>query len=133
MTPSFIDASLVRFVLVGISNTIVGLSVTYVSWRFLGFGHWWANAAGYLVGFLWSFTFNRLWSFDARDAGHPAAQFWRFTLVCAVSYGVNVIVLSLVRQAMGDDSFVPFLVAMVAYSIVNYLGSRLFVFARPAP
>jgi putative flippase GtrA len=36
------------------------------------------------------------------------------------------------RQLMGDESFVPFLVAMVAYSIVNYLGSRLFVFARRA-
>jgi putative flippase GtrA len=130
-----VDNTFIRFVLVGITNTAVGLSVTWVAWHVAGLGDWWSNALGYIVGFIWSFTLNRLWSFKAQQATASGStsgvrQFARFALVCAVSYGVNSVALYIGRAAMGPTSFIPFITAMVAYSIVNYLGSRYYVFAR---
>lgn len=123
-----LDHSALRFALVGISNTVVGLSTTFVAWR-LGAGDVLANALGYAVGIGWSFAINRLWTFDAK--GPVARSFPRFLLVCAVGYLANLGVLLALRPRLGGDSFMPQLLAMVTYTVIGYLGSRYFVFVKP--
>ena len=47
---SLIPETAVRYVLVGVANTIVGLSVIYAAMYFLHFSDALANSVGYLVG-----------------------------------------------------------------------------------
>lgn len=123
---AILQHSFVRFALVGASNTAIGLSVIYIAWRVFGLGDVAANVLGYLVGFCWSYTLNRLWTF--KDAGPVGRSFMRFALICAAAYAVNLLVLFEARRLLGAESFLPHILGMVVYTGVSYLGSRFFAF-----
>ena len=119
-----------RFLLVGLSNTLIGMGVIYFAWRVLGLGDLPANMLGYAIGFVWSYGLNRLWTFQ--DSGAMGRSFSRFALVCAVAYLANLLVLFTARRLMGDASFLPHVFGSVAYTALGYLGSRFFAF-KPQP
>jgi len=123
--------TLVKFILVGISNTLIGIGVIFIAWHFLRWGDLAANLTGYAVGIIWSYTLNRLWTFEHK--GSVTRSLGRFLLVCAVAYAVNLAVLFTLRHLMGETSFLPHVFGMVAYTVVGYLGSRFFAFETKHP
>jgi putative flippase GtrA len=118
--------SILRFVLVGGSNTLVGLAVIVLAIRLFGMNDVAANAIGYVIGFSWSFGLNRRWTF--RHSGAPTAALGRYALVCALSYALNVVVLMGMRSALPTAHVLPQLAAVITYSVAAYLGSRYFAF-----
>ncbi len=118
--------SALRFALVGVSNTFIGLAVIYLAWRVLGLPDLAANALGYAIGFLWSFMMNRRWSFQAE--GPTGQHFRRFVLVCALAYTANVLVLMLSRSWLGPEGFLPHALGMATYSVLAFIGSRRYAF-----
>ena len=122
--------SVIRFVLVGISNTAVGLGVIYFALRVLEWNDTASNAVGYAVGFAWSFLWNRSWTF--RQSGAALGSLVRYVGVCVVGYLVNLAVMIVLLRRMGAGHYLPQVVAMCAYTAVTYIGSRFFAFPRSA-
>lgn len=118
----------IRFVLVGALNTLVGMSVIFIAWRFFGFSDLAANMLGYAIGFCCSYGLNRLWTFS--DRGSVSRSLWRFALVCATAYSANLVVLFGSREMMGPESFLPHVAGTITYTLVGYLGSRFFAFKK---
>jgi len=116
-----------RFAVVGVSNTLVGLSVIYLCWRLLGWSDAAANVTGFAVGWLWSFGLHRRVTF--RSSGPVAAGMLRYAGVCLFAYAVNLGVVLGTRHVLAADSFVPHLLGNVAYSAIVYFASRTLVFA----
>lgn len=123
-----INNTFIKFVLVGAVNTLLGMGVIFIAWHFFDFGDLAANLLGYAVGFLCSYALNRFWTFS--DRSPLTRSFGRFALVCAVAYAANLIVLFGMRGAMGAESFMPHVAGSVVYTIVGYIGSRLFAFRK---
>ena len=115
-----------RFGLVGLSNTAIGLALIWLAWRGLGWPDLPANLLGYGVGFVWSYALNRRWTFAHR--GPLAQSFGRFALVCALAYAVNLAVLAASRAALGAATFWPHVLGMAAYTLVGFLGSQFYAF-----
>src|SRR5208282_1728517 len=94
---AYLPANLIRFLLVGVANTLVGLSAIYLI-KWLGeVGDVLANASGYAIGLMVSFVLNRSWTFSHSGAVLPAAV--RFFVVFAIAYTTNLgTVLVLVHQ-----------------------------------
>jgi putative flippase GtrA len=89
-----------------------------------------ANAAGYAVGLVVSFTLNRHYVFGVRGAV-SAREVLRFLAAFAFAYGVNVAVLLAAQSVLGADSALAQLPAIGAYVVIFFLLSQRFVF-RPA-
>jgi putative flippase GtrA len=121
--------SFIRYALVGAVNTLIGMSVIFVAWRFLALGDLTANLLGYAVGFCCSYGLNRWWTFS--DRAPVARSLWRFALACAVAYGANLVVLFASREALGPATFLPHVAGAVTYTAIGYLGSRFFAFRSP--
>ncbi|MEM6905603.1 MAG: GtrA family protein [Pseudomonadota bacterium] len=117
---------LIRFGLVGVLNTAVGGGVIFALHFGAGLGLVWANLLGYVAGLLCSFVLNNAWTFGG-DGSWRAAL--RFLLAFGVSYGVNLGVLfGLIHLGL---AVVPAqLAAMIAYTAVFFVLSKLFVFTR---
>jgi putative flippase GtrA len=119
-------SSVTRFLLVGVINTAVGLSVIFSVQLLTDLGAVWANIIGYAVGLTVSFFLNKRWTF--RFNGGIIGPVLRFSVVFLVAYCANLsAVLGLERwtaigplwsQALGT----------VPYSVFFYLGSRLYAF-----
>ncbi len=119
-----------RFVVVGVLNTLVGLAVIYGCKYFLGLGDVAANVAGYAVGLTVSFVLNSSWTFGYTGPKLAAAA--RFLGVFAVSYGVNLgTVMGLIHLA-GMNSYLAQAAGMPVYTICFYLLSRSYAFREPA-
>jgi putative flippase GtrA len=119
-----------RFGLVGLANTAVGLGVTYAAMAFGGAGPYAANGLGYAVGLCVSFVLNRRWTF--RSTGAPRREAARFLTTFAVAYGVNLAVLHAAVAGLGVDPYLAQPIAMAFYTAIFFVLSRAFVFAgRP--
>lgn len=57
-----------RFIIVGVINTLVTLSVIFLCKSILGINPWAANAAGYVAGVINAFLWNRQWVFNSRGS-----------------------------------------------------------------
>jgi putative flippase GtrA len=118
---------MLRFALVGCANTVFGFAAIMTAGSLLQLGDVAANAVGYGCGLLLSFVLNRHYTFryEVRSAGALV----RYLLAFAVSYGVNVGVLVVFIEVLGQSSVLGQAVAICSYSIVFYALSRWVVFA----
>lgn len=120
---------LAKFLLVGVANTLVGLGTI---WFLIGLAGWSdapANLAGYAVGLACSFTLNRAWTFS--DSGQVLPALVRFMLVFGVAYAANLATMFWLRDAIGLSRYWAHALATIPYTALFFIGSRLFVFARP--
>jgi putative flippase GtrA len=122
-------ARLMRFVLTGLANSAVGWAVIFGG-LWAGLSGVVANAAGYGVGLVLSFTLNRRFVFGVSGAvsGREVA---RFLAAFGIAYGVNLAVLIAAQSVLGEGHPLAQLPALAAYVAVFFVLSQWFVF-RPA-
>lgn len=116
----------IRFALVGVVNTLVGLGSIFALKAFLGLGDIEANALGFLAGLGCSFFLNRRWTFEHSGAVFGAA--WRFALVFCAAYVANLLTMLGVRDALHIDAYAAHTAGAVVYTVCFYCGSRWFAF-----
>ncbi len=125
-----------RFIVVGVTNTLVTLGVFALLARVLHVPDIPANALAYLLGIANSFFWNKYWTFSARDSGHGWREFGLFFLVNLPPFAVNVVVFSALNLGFKSESFLireseTFVAALVAVAW-NFFGSRYLAFRHTA-
>jgi putative flippase GtrA len=118
-----------RFALTGLANSAVGWAVIFGG-LWAGLSGLAANAAGYAVGLLLSFTLNRTYVFGVTGAV-GGREVVRFLAAFAIAYGANVAVLLAAQSLLGAGSPWAQLPAIAAYVVIFFILSQRFVF-RPA-
>lgn len=126
MIRKFIDLSMVRFICIGLINTLVGLSVIYGLKYFLTLGDIIANFLGYGSGLLVSFSLNSKWTFSYR--GSQLLAIGRFLIAFCIAYLTNLFTVLLFIHWIGMNSYLANVVGLFPYTIIFYLISRFFVF-----
>jgi putative flippase GtrA len=121
-----LDASVYRYLAVGVLNTLVGLAVIYFCLYALGTGNAGANALGYAVGIVVSFYLNKRWTFRHDGSALPALL--RFIAVLGVAYIVNLVTVLLLADGFGMNRYLAQAMGIPPYTILGYVGSRLFSF-----
>jgi putative flippase GtrA len=116
-----------RFGVVGVVNTLVGLTVVLLARQWTGWNEVQANALGYGIGLLVSFLLNRRWTFDHKGGWWPSAV--RFVTVVAAAWSVNVCVV-LVLIEIGLLAELAHAVGVGPYAVLTYWGSRKWVFVE---
>jgi putative flippase GtrA len=120
------NPTLARFVLVGIANTFIGLTVIYLLKWLTPAGDSLANLIGYVVGFLFSFTFNSKWTFRFRGA--TWVTFVKFACVVAAAYLVNLGIVLLAVRGLRINSYLGQAMGILPYSAITFLGCKYSVF-----
>jgi putative flippase GtrA len=126
-----------RFLLVGVVNTLTGLSIIFVLLNVFGFSYWISTFVGNWVGALVSYLLNRTFTFNSQIAftkGVP--RFITVILVCYfLSYSLSEFVANGVYPLYGTIPFInedefAILLGSSLYTIANYFGQRKFVFKK---
>lgn len=116
----------VRFGMVGLANTAVGLVAIFGSIFFFNAGPALANAFGYGIGLLVSFVINRTWTFDDK---RPSAMLLPYYLLAAtLAYLLNLSVVLLGTHYFGLGPYLVQFLGMSVYTLSMFLGCRRFVF-----
>lgn len=122
-----IDAVAVRYALVGVFNTGLGLGCILLLQVVVGVSPGLANAFGFSIGMLVSYLLNRRLAFKSlRPHGRAVPA---FLLCAAVSYLLNIAVLWVLVGRFLVNEVHAQLVAVATYTISFYLLNRYVVFA----
>ena len=116
----------IRFILVGIANSAVGLSVIFAAKALLGWNDLIANIAGYAVGLAVSFVLNRAWTFGF--TGATGSALLRFLCTFAIAYALNLATVFILIDGFGVNAYVAQTAGVFPYAVFFYLASRDFVF-----
>ena len=130
----FFDATFLRFLLVGVANTLVGTGVMYALYNLAHCGYWFSSAMNYVVGSVVSYFLNKRFTF--RDDSRDPRTVLRFVLNIAVCYAAAYgaarplarLLLSGVDETLRENIALFF--GMCIFVALNYLGQRLLVFRK---
>nr|WP_040340267.1 GtrA family protein [Fictibacillus macauensis] len=127
--------SFVRFLVVGVLNTLVGLSAIYVFMHAFSVPYWGATFLGNAIGACVSYVLNRTFTFQSKATYGKSIV--RFALVIFICYVVAYFLGSkLATWAFAlwlprfDARDVAVLLGTGFYTILNYIGQRWFVFSQ---
>lgn len=118
--------STLRYLTVGVFNTLVGIGTIFLckwAWSMPDIP---ANACGYGLGVLVSFTLNRQWTF--RDRGPRLSAFVRFVIVLLFAYVANLATVLFCIHGLRIDSYVAHILGVGPYTVVGFIGSKWFAF-----
>ncbi|MBB2481272.1 GtrA family protein [Bacillus sp. APMAM] len=127
--------SFFRFLLVGIINTIIGLSFMYLFLHLFHFSYWLSTFIGNTIGCCVSYFLNKSFTFKSNKSfGSSIIRFILVILICYVfSYYVGEKLalllfaqLNFLPSIYGKDAAVLFGTGI--YTICNYIGQKYFVF-----
>lgn len=129
--------SFIRFVLVGIMNTIIGTSVMFACYRLFGMSYWLSSAMNYIVGSIFSYFANKYFTFKSRK--HSLLEAGKFVFNISICYFIAygsaeklikwlcINMLDMDLKEMEIEQIAMF-TGMVFFVILNYIGQKVFVF-----
>lgn len=133
---SLFDASLWKFLLVGVLNTVVGNGLMFLLYNVVHFDYWSSTAVSYALASVMSYFLNRRFTFRYPEGGFRVAiRFALNIVVCYIlAYGLAQPLvqwlLSGAAEAVRDN--VAMLAGMCLFVAFNYLGQRFFAFRDPS-
>ena len=132
MIKKLFDKTFLKFILVGVINTIVGTSVMFLSYNLLGFSYWVSSAANYVIGSIVSYFLNKYYTFKVKKRS------WKYIIkfvanisVCyLLAYGIAKPLAARILSDMtvSVQENVAMLVGMCLFVVLNYFGQRFFAF-----
>ncbi|MCF6690303.1 GtrA family protein [Raoultella terrigena] len=109
--------------MVGLLNTAITAVVIFLLMS-AGVGIYISNALGYVVGILFSFVVNSLFTFSTTLTGK---RFIKFLASCAVCWVANIITVKIFLMIFSDFIYIAQLCGMIVYTISGYLINKLWV------
>lgn len=132
MKTQLVDKTVIKFLAVGVVNTLVGCGTMFLLYNLAHCSYWVSSAANYVVGGIVSFFLNKYFTFQNKT--WEWSQVWKFAVnvtVCyLLGYGLAkpLVLYLLAGQAVNVQENVAMLVGMCLYTGLNYLGQRFFAF-----
>lgn len=132
MKNKIIDKTTLKFLLVGIINTLVGNGVMFLLYNLCGVGYTLSTVANYVVGSIVSYFLNKYYTFKQnKKSFKEVLRFIITIIVCyAVAYGAAKPLAYLVFGGLSET--IKDNLAMLAGSgmfiVLNYFGQRFFAF-----
>ncbi|WP_262348118.1 GtrA family protein [Raoultella terrigena] len=112
-----------KYVMVGLLNTTITAVVIFLLMS-AGVGIYISNALGYVLGILFSFVVNSLFTFSTTLTGK---RFIKFLASCAVCWVANIITVKIFLMIFSDFIYIAQLCGMIVYTISGYLINKLWV------
>ena len=81
---SLIDAKLLKFIIVGVINTLVGMAIMLGLYNLAGCSYWVSSAANYILTSILSYFLNKYFTFQNKEKS--LGQVLRFIINIAVCY-----------------------------------------------
>jgi len=128
------DRILLKFILVGLVNTIVGSGLMFIIYNIFGLGYWVSSAANYVVGSVLSFFLNKYWTFNVRK--WSLYMVITFIVTIAISWFLaykiakTAIYFLLIDHPQKIRDNVALFVGMFFFTGLNYIGQRFIVFKK---
>ena len=131
-----IDIKLLKFIIVGIINTLVGAGTMFLLYNLAHCNYWFSSACNYIAGGICSFFLNKFFTFKNTEKSFK--QIIQFILLLVICYliayiGAKYLIYWIFSsQSIKVKDNIAMLTGEILYTVINYLGQRLIVFKHEA-
>lgn len=132
MKEKIIDIKLLKFLLVGVVNTLVGAGIMFLLYNAFHCDYWFSSACNYIAGGICSFFLNKYFTF--KNTKKSFKQVLLFILNLLICYFISYIAAKWIiyhifvnKSETFKDNF-SMLVGMCLYTVLNYISQRFIVF-----
>ena len=128
----FYDKTFIKFIIVGIINTIVGAGVMFGLYNIFHCSYWFSSIMNYVVGSIVSFFLNKYFTFKSKSFSFKEVIHFIINIaVCFfIAYGLAkpfaVYLLSGYSVTVQENT--AMLIGMIIFTGLNYLSQRFIVF-----
>lgn len=128
------DKTFLRFILVGIVNTLFGTAIMFGCYNLLHLGYFISTAANYVFGSILSYFLNKHFTFQNKNRSWKTIAKFVINIACCygIAYGLAKplvrLILSGASQSLQENG--AMLAGMCFFVVLNYCGQRFFAFAR---
>src|ERR1035437_731185 len=116
----------IKFGIVGISNTLLTALTIWILLKVLHCSDYFSNFAGYIVGLLNSFIWNRKWTFESKTK--VSITLFKFIVTFAISYLFQLGNLYVLLHFTHIDSYICQLISIVVYTFINFILNKNYTF-----
>ncbi|MBE5928529.1 MAG: GtrA family protein [Lachnospiraceae bacterium] len=126
------DKTFLKFILVGIANTVFGMAIMFILYNAFGVNYWISSAANYVCGSILSYFLNKYFTFQNKEKS--LAVIVRFvvniTICYFIAYGVAKPFVRFIFSGAGTkiQDNMAMLAGAGLFMILNYFGQRFFAF-----
>ena len=128
------DKTTLKFILVGIINTLFGTGVMFLAYNVFSASYWLSSALNYILGSILSYFLNKYFTFQSKEKSW--SQVVKFVLNITVCYFLAYgLAKPLVMRILSGQEIklvenAAMVVGMVLFVGLNYLGQRFLVFSE---
>lgn len=128
----FFDQTFLKFLLVGVANTVVGTAVMFLCYNWLSLSYWISSAMNYIVGSVLSYFLNKTFTFEQKKSS--VKMVGRFVANISICYGLAYgIARPATRWVLSSASIsvqdnLAMMVGMGLFVVLNYIGQRFWAF-----
>jgi putative flippase GtrA len=126
------DRRFLKFIFVGVINTLVGAAIMFVFYNIAGFDYWLSSAANYVLTSVLSFFLNKYFTFGVKHWSWKMVAAFALTIVVSylLAYGIakpvmHVLLKTHNRQIRDNAAL---LLGMCVFTGLNYIGQRFIAF-----
>lgn len=132
MFKKLFDKTLIKFAIVGVINTIFGMSIMFAFYNLLHFSYWISTASNYIFGSILSYFLNKYFTFQNKERSLKIVlKFIINIAICySVAYGLAqpaaVFLVKDMSKAVQDN--VAMIFGSGLFVVLNYFGQKFFAF-----
>ena len=126
----------VRFIIVGVLNTIIGMAAMLIAYNIFHLGYWISSAMDYIIGSIFSYFANKYFTFQSeKKSGAEVVRFVINIVVCYVlAYSIAKPVIEWGLQGISLSvsilEQISMIFGMCIFIVLNYFGQKFFVFRK---
>lgn len=128
----FYDKTFLKFIIVGIINTIVGAGVMFALYNIFHYSYWFSSIMNYVVGSIVSFFLNKYFTFKSKFFSFKEVLYFTVNIaVCFfIAYGLAkpFAMYLLNGYSLSVQENTAMFIGMVIFTGLNYLSQRFIVF-----
>lgn len=124
---------LVKFLIVGILNTIIGASIMFIAYNFLKLNYWVSTSLNYIVAGTFSFFANKKFTFESEGKVFQKIIFFILTLIICYFVAFNLSKKMIAFIDINDIELkenISMVVGMVIYTVLNFILQKQIVFRK---
>lgn len=129
-----IDKTFIKFILVGVVNTLFGTAIMLVFYNVLHLNYWFSSASNYFFGSILSYFLNKNFTFENKDQSWKiVAKFVVNIVICyVIAYGIAKplvkYIFSFASKTIQDNCAMLF--GVVFFTLINFFGQKYFAFSK---
>ncbi len=116
----------IKFCLVGLLSTIVGILTFVIFLDFLGAHYLISSIMSFVFGIAVSYPLNKSWTFSSSKKDKK--KILQYFLVYIFSLAINLIFLKISVENFAIDAKIAYILSIGITTCTNFIGTRFFVF-----